>query len=120
MTISDTDLAALKHALETKRGDLQRLRNRAVVDGTRSGESNYPDRSDAGTRAEEEQELLDLADREGALLDEVEHALTKFDKGTYGLSELSNRPIPLDRLRAIPWARDTADEAERNVHRGED
>ena len=117
MTISDTDLSALKHALETKRAELLRLRNRAVVDGTRSSESNYPDRSDAGTRAEEEQELLDLADREGALLGEVEHALGKFEKGTYGLSESSNRPIPLDRLRAIPWARDTVDE-EQKPHRG--
>jgi DnaK suppressor protein len=113
MTISETDLSALKHALEIKRGDLLRLRNRAEVEGTRSDETNYPDRSDAGTRAEEEQESLDLADHEGALLAEVEHALAKFDKGTYGLSESSNRPIPLDRLRALPWARHTADEERR-------
>jgi DnaK suppressor protein len=116
MAISNADLDTLRQALLAKRSELVRLRSRNVVDGTRS-DGNYSDRSDAATRAEEEQELLDVADHEEGLLAEIEHALSKFDDGTFGLSEQSNRPIPLDRLRAIPWARLTADEEERRVHR---
>ncbi len=38
-------------------------------------------------------------------LHEVEHALSKIQNGTYGLCEISNEPIELDRLEANPSAR---------------
>jgi DnaK suppressor protein len=40
-----------------------------------------------------------------AQLAEVEHALAKFDAGTYGICERCGRPIPLARLRVLPEAR---------------
>jgi RNA polymerase-binding transcription factor DksA len=49
-----------------------------------------------------EQVLLDLQTQ----LANVERALDKFDAGTYGIGELSGLPIPLARLRVVPWARD--------------
>jgi DnaK suppressor protein len=52
-----------------------------------------------------EQVLLDLQTQ----LANVERALAKFDAGTYGIGELSGRPIPLARLRVVPWARDTVE-----------
>ena len=51
-----------------------------------------------------------VADQE-RLLAQVEHALQRLDAGTYGLSEVSGRPIPLDRLEAIPWATTLVDES---------
>jgi RNA polymerase-binding transcription factor DksA len=36
---------------------------------------------------------------------EIDHALAKFDLGTYGICETSGDPIPAERLEAIPWAR---------------
>jgi DnaK suppressor protein len=116
MALTENQLSTLRQQLEQKRDELTRLRGRAVVAGTRSGDT-YPDRMDAATRAEEEQELLDLADHEGDLLTEVERALSKLRAGTYGVSELSNDPIPYERLHAIPWARLTADEQERRDRR---
>ncbi|MEJ2500505.1 MAG: TraR/DksA C4-type zinc finger protein [Campylobacterales bacterium] len=38
-------------------------------------------------------------------LDEINHALDKIEKGTYGICEASGTPIPLERLRARPHAR---------------
>jgi DnaK suppressor protein len=67
---------------------------------------------DAATRGEDEAELLGLAAGERTLLVEVEHALSKLDAGKYGVSEFSGHPIPLERLRAVPWARLTAEEEE--------
>ena len=48
-----------------------------------------------------------------ALLGEVERALKKLDDGSYGVSEDSGAPIPVERLDALPWARRTAEEEER-------
>jgi DnaK suppressor protein len=48
-----------------------------------------------------EQIVLDLQ----AQLAEIDHALAKFDAGTYGICERCGRPIPLARLRVLPEAR---------------
>ena len=45
-------------------------------------------------------------------LEEVNHALEKIKKGTYGICEKSGEPIPMERLRAEPHARFTVEEAE--------
>ena len=37
-------------------------------------------------------------------LDQVKKALARIDAGTYGLSEVSGKPIPLDRLEGVPSA----------------
>lgn len=34
----------------------------------------------------------------------IEHALQKIEDGTYGICDVSNRPIPKSRLELIPWA----------------
>jgi RNA polymerase-binding transcription factor DksA len=60
-------------------------------------------------------EELALSDR----LIEVEHALAKFQTGTYGLCEKCGAPIPTGRLRALPEARfDIEHESafERSIH----
>jgi RNA polymerase-binding transcription factor DksA len=43
-------------------------------------------------------------------LAEVDAALARVDDGTYGVSDVSGRPIPEERLRAVPYARRLADE----------
>src|SRR5579864_3961404 len=55
----------------------------------------------------------ELADRDrdavldANLLEElhaIEHALNRLEDGNYGICEVTGKPIPVDRLRAIPWA----------------
>ena len=36
-------------------------------------------------------------------LRQIDAALQRIDEGTYGLCEIDKKPIPEDRLRAIPW-----------------
>ena len=43
----------------------------------------------------------------------VNRALEKIDEGTYGLSDVSGRPIPRQRLEAVPEAICTLDEEQR-------
>ena len=45
------------------------------------------------------------ADRAREAIAETEHALGRFDDGTYGSCESCGRPIPFERLEAIPQAR---------------
>jgi DnaK suppressor protein len=110
--LSGADLKALRAALEAKRAELQRDVATDIYEGTHSEQfAEVRDLAERAERAEEEEEeLLDLADQESTLLSEVNRALGKMDKGTYGLSEESGLPIPLERLRAVPWARFIAEE----------
>ncbi len=43
-------------------------------------------------------------------LDQVNLALSRMDEGNYGLSEVSGKPIPLERLEVAPWATRLVDE----------
>lgn len=45
---------------------------------------------------------------------EIDRALAKIDDGTYGISEGSGQPIPIERLRALPWATMTVEDAEQH------
>jgi len=110
--LSTKDLEVLRAALETKRDEVQRVVRENVSEGTHS-EEGFPDprdSADVAERTEEEEELLGVAGQEGTLLSEIDRALAKMDQGTYGVSELSGRPIPLERLRVEPFARFTAEE----------
>jgi RNA polymerase-binding transcription factor DksA len=53
-----------------------------------------------------------LSQKESAL-QEVDAALGRMEKGTYGICEESGQPIPEERLRAVPWARYTKEVQER-------
>lgn len=44
-------------------------------------------------------------------LSEVEKALLRIEQGNYGLSLVSGKPIPLERLEVLPWATCLVEEA---------
>jgi DnaK suppressor protein len=52
------------------------------------------------------------------MLDEVNQALAKIEHGTYGICELTGKPIPPERLKAIPWTRFSREAEERLEHEG--
>lgn len=60
-----------------------------------------------------------LYDREGDIDDndldqrtlvQIDRALRRLDEGTYGVSEVSGKPIPVERLEAVPYATTLIDE----------
>ncbi len=61
--------------------------------------------ADGGRTTAERGNLIALAGGLRSNLREVERALAKMERGTYGLCERCGDPIGLDRLEAIPWAR---------------
>ena len=68
--------------------------------------------------ADAARELIDLQTDRSELarahdeLTEIDAALERIEDGTYGVSELSGKPIPDERLRAIPYARLLVEEQE--------
>lgn len=67
--------------------------------------------------SEDDAQRLSLLEVEGQLIDRnsqrlagIERALMKIKEGTYGFSDASGKPIPRERLEAVPEAIYTADE----------
>jgi len=107
--LSEADLHRFRAALSHKRDEL--LAARAASEADRRGQNELE--SDDGDLAEqviEQDSALRIGAFDSALLAEVDRALAKLDAGTYGTSEVTGEPIPIERLAAIPWARGTVRE----------
>jgi len=61
--------------------------------------------ADLGTDNYEQEFALGLMDSERKLLREIDSALGRIDKKTYGICEGTGKSIPRARLEAQPWAR---------------
>jgi len=73
----------------------------AVMDDS----DNLPDEMDIATRQSEQAYFLRIADKEKKLLSQIDHALAKFERGTFGICEGTGEQIGLKRLILRPWTR---------------
>lgn len=53
--------------------------------------------------------LLGMTSTDQDTLSEVEDALRRIEEGSYGTCEFTGKPIPPDRLQAVPWTRYTVE-----------
>ncbi len=65
--------------------------------------------ADAGSDAYDRDFALSLLSQEQDALYEIEEALKRVDAGTYGVCEMSGKPIAHARLEALPFARYTVE-----------
>ena len=65
--------------------------------------------ADAGSDAYDRDFALSLLSQEQDALYEIDQALKRIDMGTYGICEMSGKPIGHPRLEAIPFARFTVE-----------
>lgn len=63
------------------------------------------DEADQAGQLVEKELQFELSDNERNQLDQIEGALRKMDKGTYGLCEQCVKPINALRIKALPFAR---------------
>ncbi len=110
--LSDADLDRLRHQLLERRGALLAAQRGSRDEQRGIGDAESED-GDVAERMIEQDGALRLASFDAAMLADVDRALAKLEAGTYGVSEVSGHPIPLERLEAVPWARRTAEEEER-------
>ena len=61
--------------------------------------------ADLGSDNFEQEFALGLMDSERKIILEIDEALERIEKGTYGICEGTGEPIPKARLEAQPWAK---------------
>jgi len=64
-----------------------------------------PDTLEFATKTAEQDVTVAAANLRRRMLKEVENALRRVSRGTYGICEMCSEEIPANRLKAIPWAR---------------
>jgi DnaK suppressor protein len=97
--------------LQAKAEILNRVReSRADLYNSEDGKGG--DEGDQTLRALAESEFLSMHERLRKQLMEIESALSRIDKGLYGICEETEEPIEPDRLLAIPWTRLSIEGAE--------
>jgi len=96
--------------LETKEDLLNRVKDvrTQLLDVQDAG----GDEGDQSVRMIEEGELMAHQERLRSMLFEVEIALSKIERGSYGVCEETEEPIEPERLKAIPWTRLSIEGAE--------
>lgn len=74
--------------------------------------------ADVGTHEYEAEKARGLLQSQLERLAEIDRALDRIEKGTYGICEASGEPIQKRRLQAKPWARYTIEVERRMEARG--
>jgi DnaK suppressor protein len=92
-------LEAERHAIESRIA----ARNRDIQE-TVHEESGVGDSVDESLRIYDREDETDANETDMETLEEVNRALERIKAGTYGLSEVSGKPIPIERLEAVPYA----------------
>ena len=60
---------------------------------------------DKAVTSKEKEFFLSLREKEKEILEKIEDALKKIDKGRYGVCEICGKNISEKRLKFVPWAR---------------
>ena len=88
-------------------GQASRLEDEAnsLIEDGEMGDVQFDDESGEGdTMVVERERDLALSAQARQTIADIDAALTRLHAGTYGYSLASGRPIPRERLEAIPWA----------------
>jgi DnaK suppressor protein len=94
----------LENEQKRLRQELEQLETDAQPTEARREGSPFGKREEEATESLELEKRLALEKRIGGALTEIEHALRKFDEGTYGSCDGCGKPISPDRLEALPQA----------------
>ena len=91
----------------TRHSEALKAEAEALAIDREAGDTQFDEESGEGdTLAVERERDLVLSAQAQHLIQEIDHALAKIEAGTYGICEVSGLPIPRERLKAIPWARE--------------
>lgn len=112
MTISQDLISKCKQKLLSAKADILNRVRESRQDLYNTEDTKGGDEGDQTMRALAESEFLSMHERLRKQLMEIEMALSRIDKGLYGICEETEEPIEADRLLAIPWTRLSIEGAE--------
>lgn len=85
-------------------GDVAQLSDEAFrLNGSEAPSSK--DAEEGSAEFSDQDVTIQMLQSEGNVLHEINEAIRRVDNGTYGICEMSGKPIPKARLNAIPWTR---------------
>jgi DnaK suppressor protein len=94
-----------KEALLKKRSEILGTGGVKPLQATMENNSRQGDMADQASGNNEVHIQLKLKQTDAKILRNIEEALWRLEKGTYGICRECNEPIAPARLNAIPWAR---------------
>ncbi len=119
--MGDAELKRFRDLLIEKRQELIGVLNTMEESALRSNGGNLSNMplhmADVGSDTYDQDFTLGMAEAERKLLGEIDGAIRRIDDRTYGVCQMTGKPIPKVRLNAKPWAKYTI-EAARLVEAG--
>ena len=103
--LAPKELAALHRRLIEERDRRLAEYERDLTAAQSIQEEGMEDLGDLATMDLDREQLFAYSEQDRETLRLIEEALQRMEEGTYGLCVSCGTPIPLNRLRAIPWAR---------------
>ena len=97
---------------EEKAEELEEARDAGDNELSRYATFDPGDNADSGSALQDEERSELQQENVEAILRDIDHALERIEEGSYGICEVTGKPIPAARLRAIPWATMTVEAAE--------
>lgn len=116
MDIDDTKIQEFREMLLAYRAHLNKSLfgiQMEVQAGANGSQAYSQHQADQGTDDFDMDTQLELSSNEMQILRQVERALEKIEEGSYGICDISNKPIPIARLEAVPYATMTVQAQER-------
>ncbi len=99
------DLLHVEREKYIKSADVYRREADALVADREPGDVQFDEESgDGDTIAVERERDLALSAQAVAAVEQIDAALARIKDGSYGICTGSGKPIPKERLKAIPWA----------------
>ena len=106
-----------RHLLEL-RAYFLRQKGMLIQDANEEQPSYSEHMADAGTDSYDRDFALSMLSSDQNALYEIEAALERIAGGTYGICEITGKPIATQRLNAIPWARFSMETEQQLEQRG--
>jgi DnaK suppressor protein len=99
------ELGPFRNALLQKRGELVEAGGLKPIHASMENNTRQGDMADQATGNNEVHIAVRLRQTDAKILQAIEDALDRIEKGTYGICRDCGEPIAEARLRAIPWTR---------------
>ncbi|MDX2146944.1 MAG: TraR/DksA C4-type zinc finger protein [Planctomycetota bacterium] len=102
-------------------GDVSKMEEQALRAESGSLSNTPQHMAEQGSETYDQSLALEIAAADRRLLKEIDDAIARIDAGSYGVCEVSGKPISPARLEELPWARhsiEAARELERRSMRG--
>ena len=103
--LAPEQIEELREALLKRRQRILDLYDRDIRAGQESAQEGTDDLVDRANSAYNREFMFSLSSSEREQLLEIDRAIERLEGGTYGFCQYSGKPIAIERLKAIPWAR---------------